>query len=456
MNLALRLNLLIFALFLLALAVGFYFTLNNARDAVTQETNASAKSMMQLLSTATISLQMTGNIEAQQTFIRNLQSLDDVQHMNITLYHSDGSVTRPFIKTIPNEANSVPSWFTDLVRPTPREYRRSLYNATHGKTDITIVPNPNDEIIEAWQDSRLTLLLLAAFTLLSMGLIYYIIQRAFKPIKSIQHAMNIVEQGELKTRLPEIELPELNQIATQFNILAESLERQHDENRRLSRYSLKVQEEERRHLARELHDELGQSISAIKALAVSMEQQGVRENCQSTGTAESIINVCNHIYDVVRNMMNRLRPAVLDELGLKTAIERLVEDWNSHHPDSFCDLNIRGDFEQLDEQIYITLYRIAQEALTNIAKHSGASTVTITLQENAPVFADEIANISLKIVDDGQGFEADQLRPGMGLIGMRERVHSVEGKMSLQTQPGSGVSIEINLPARIVDHIPKP
>lgn len=451
MNLALRLNLLIFVLFLLALAVGFYFTINNARNAVAQETNASAKLTMQLLSTATISLQMTGNTEAQQTFMQNLQSMDDIRHMNIALFHSDGSITRPFIKTIPSKNINVPQWFRQLVEPSPREYRRSLYNSTHGKTDITIVPNPNDEIIEAWGDSRLTLLLLAAFTLLSMGLIYYIIHRAFKPINSIQQALNIVEQGELQTRLPEIKLPELNRIARQFNILAETLERQHDENRRLSRYSLKVQEEERRHLARELHDELGQSISAIKALAVSMEQRGSREHCQSTETAESIISVCNHIYDVVRNMMNRLRPAVLDELGLTTAIERLVEDWNSHHPDSFCDLNIRGHFEQLDEQIYITLYRIVQEALTNIAKHSNATTVKITLEKNTPAFADEIADITLNIVDNGQGFAPDQQQPGMGLVGMRERVNSVEGKMSLNTNPGSGVSIEIKLPARVVD-----
>ena len=442
MHLALRLNLLIFILFLLALAAGFYFTISNARDAVAQETNASAKLTMQLLSTATISLQMTGSIEAQQTFLRNLQTLDDIRHMNIALFHSDGSVTRPFIKTIDNRNTPVPQWFSRLVEPSPREYRRSLFNQVYGKTDITIVPNPVDEIAEAWEDARLTLFLLAAFTALSMSLIYFIIHRAFRPVNSILQALNIVEQGNLNTRLPKLKLPELNKIATQFNIMAETLERHQNENRRLSKYTLKIQEDERRHLARELHDELGQSISAIKALAVSMEQQGSREKCESTENAESIIGVCNHVYDVVRNMMNRLRPSVLDELGLTTALERLVDDWNTHHPESFCQLNINGNFEQLDEQLYITVYRIVQEALTNVAKHAQADTVSVKLEKN------DAEHISLMITDNGQGFEVERQQAGMGLVGMREWVYSVDGKMFLETGTGKGVNIVIKLPIR--------
>lgn len=447
MHLALRLNLLIFILFLLALVAGFYFTISNARHAVSQETTASAELTMQLLSTATISLQMSGSVEAQKTFLRNLQALDDIRHMNIALFHSDGSITQPFIKTTDDTASRAPEWFSKLVAPAPKEYRRRLFNPTYGKTDITIIPDPADEISEAWTDARLTLWLLAAFTALSMGLIYFIIHRALKPVGNILAALNIVERGDLKTRLPELQLPELNRIASQFNTMAETLERQQTENRRLSKHSLKIQENERRHMARELHDELGQSISAIKALAVSMEQQGSKEKCQATETAESIINVCNHVYDVVRNMMNRLRPAVLDELGLTTALERLVDDWNMYHPDSFCKLIITGTFEGQEEQLNITIYRITQEALTNVAKHAKANTVTVALTKLTQSENSTADAITLQIEDDGQGFEPGNNQSGMGLMGMRERVLSIDGKMSLESTAGKGVCIAIELPA---------
>jgi len=448
MHLALRLNLLIFILFLLALVAGFYFTISNARHAVSQETTASAELTMQLLSTATISLQMGGNVEAQKTFLRNLQALDNIRHMNIALFHSDGSITQPFIKTSNNTVPRAPEWFSKLVAPTPKEYRRRLFNPTYGKTDITIVPNPVDEISEAWNDARLTLILLAAFAALSMGLIYFIIHRAFKPVNNILAALDIIERGDLKTRLPKLQLPELNKIALQFNTMAETLERQQNENRRLSKHSLKIQENERRHMARELHDELGQSISAIKALAVSMEQQGSIEKCQSTETAESIIKVCNHIYDVVRNMMKRLRPVVLDELGLTTAVERLVDDWNMHHPNSFCQLVITGTFEGQEEQLNITIYRIIQEALTNVAKHANANTVTVALTKSARLTDTDAEFINLKIEDDGQGFDPGDKQAGMGLMGMRERVLSIDGKMSLESTVDKGVYITIELPVQ--------
>ncbi len=447
MPLALRLNLLIFLLFLLALGAGFYFTISNARQAVAQETSTSADLTMQLLSTATISLQMSGNREAQKAFLRNLQNLDDIRHMNIALFHSDGSITQPFVKTINKDTNNVPEWFSKLVLPTPKEYRRRLFNPNYGATDIVIVPNPADEIAEAWTDARLTLTLLSAFTLFSMALVFFIVQRAFKPVEAILNALNIVEHGNLKTRIPNLQLPELNRIAAQFNTMAETLEQQQNENRRLSKHSLKIQEEERRHLARELHDELGQSISAIKALAVSMEQQGSREKCQSTKTTEAIINVCNHVYDVVHNMMNRLRPVVLDELGLVTAVERLIDDWNMHHPDSFCKLHITGNFENLDEQLMITIYRIVQEGLTNVARHANAEVVTVTLTSQVQSARNDPGMIRLTIEDNGQGFDPDNSKAGMGLMGMRERVHAVDGKMSLVTTPGKGVSITIELPA---------
>jgi signal transduction histidine kinase len=146
------------------------------------------------------------------------------------------------------------------------------------------------------------------------------------------------------------------------------------------------------------------------------------------------------MYGVVRDMMNRLRPVALEELGLVTAIERLVDGWNDHQEECFCALSISGDYDETDEDTAITLYRIVQEALTNVAKHAAAEKVEIRLER------DTSREIVLIIRDDGRGFEQNSRHNGMGLLGMRERVEALNGKISLASELGRGVSIDIHIP----------
>ena len=207
------------------------------------------------------------------------------------------------------------------------------------------------------------------------------------------------------------------------------------ENRRLSKRTLDIVESERRHLARELHDELGQSISAIKAVAVSLKQKEGGDN----PAAKSIIDISDHIYSVVRGMMHRLRPVVLDELGLVTALERLVDDWNTHHENTFCALRTEGNLSGISETVNIHLYRIVQEALTNIVKHAAATDAEIRLKHM------NSGEIELIIRDNGKGFDTAARHSGMGLAGLRERVISMNGKLSLESRPGQGVLIRIKI-----------
>jgi len=280
--------------------------------------------------------------------------------------------------------------------------------------------------------------LILLFTALSLILITWVIRRSLKPLKEISAELTVIQDGDYQTRLPQFKLPELDSLSTRFNHMAKVLEEQQQENRRLSKRALEIQEQERRHLARELHDELGQSISAIKAVAVSLEQKQEQEAGKNT-SAKAIIQISDHIYGVVRDMMNQLRPVVLDELGLVTALERLVDNWNTHHEDTFCALSLDPSLTDLSEEINIQLYRIVQEALTNVAKHAGASEVKVNLKRAAT------DKLKLTINDNGKGFAASTKQTGMGLPGMRERVHSIDGKMSLESQPEHGVKIAITI-----------
>jgi glucose-6-phosphate-specific signal transduction histidine kinase len=205
------------------------------------------------------------------------------------------------------------------------------------------------------------------------------------------------------------------------------------ENRRLSQRSIQVQEEERRHLARELHDELGQSLNAIKVDAVNIRDRSQPET-DVRQSAQAIIDVSSQVYEVVRGLMQRLRPVALDELGLRSAVQYSVDQWQRRHPGVQCIFDVDGDIDNLGEELNITLYRLVQECLTNVAKHASATRVSVEIQRTG-------AELGVTFRDDGRGFDPGQRNRGLGLVGLRERVEALGGKFTLESVPGHGASI---------------
>ncbi len=436
MTLTLRLILLVLAIVLTMLASGAYIALDAVRGNVSDEVESSARLTMQLLSVALISSHGENQAEAQQILIDHLQGLDDIRHLQIAVVRPDGTAIHPFSERKNAEAERVPNWFVSLVAPVPHEYHRRITSPVLGRSEVVVVPNPYEAIRQVWEEARSILGLTLFFTLVCLVLMTFTIRRALRPVNDISAGLGVIQSGDYAARLPPFRLPELDRLSSQFNHMAQVLEAQQSENHRLNKRLLAVQESERRHLSRELHDELGQSISAIKVMAVNLRQNPT----PSPEGANAIIGVCNQMYGVVRDMMNRLRPVALEELGPTTALERLVDDWNDRQEESFCALSLRGAFDDLDEETAINLYRIVQEALTNVARHAAASKVSVDIRRR------EDAGIDLLIRDDGRGFDDNTTNKGMGLLGMRERVQALNGKISLASQPGQGVSISITLP----------
>ncbi|HEX4985353.1 MAG TPA: ATP-binding protein [Burkholderiales bacterium] len=217
------------------------------------------------------------------------------------------------------------------------------------------------------------------------------------------------------------------------------LENALQENRRLTQRSMQVQEEERRNLARELHDELGQSLNAIKVDAVTIRDRSDSPAEVQRG-AKAIIEVSGQVYDVVRSLLQRLRPVALDELGLRSAIEYGVEQWRRRHSDVRCRFSAQGELDGLSEEINITLYRLAQECLTNVAKHAQAKSVAISLARANG------AEVRFSFEDDGRGFDVSRRGRGLGLAGLRERVEALGGQFDLQSAPGQGVRVSASIP----------
>lgn len=248
--------------------------------------------------------------------------------------------------------------------------------------------------------------------------------------------------AKLSARFSPVREAELHVYVTDVTVLTRmqgDLARALDENRMLSQRSIQVQEEERRNLARELHDELGQSLNAIKVDAVNIrDHTQAQQDVQRSALA--IIDVSTQVYDVVRSLMQRLRPVALDDLGLRSAIQYGVDQWQRRHPGVRCRFEAEGELDGFGEQVNITLYRLVQECLTNVAKHADATRVTISLKRDGN-------QVRFDFEDDGKGFDSAGRKRGLGLIGLRERVESLAGRFELDSAPGSGVRVRAVIPA---------
>ncbi len=211
------------------------------------------------------------------------------------------------------------------------------------------------------------------------------------------------------------------------------------ENRRLSLSHVRLQEEERRQLARELHDELGQHLNAIKIDAVAIRHWNDGRMGDVHGAACAIVQVTDHVQGIIRDMLQRLRPVGLDELGLPAALEHLALSWRVRHPATRLELTINTVVDDLGEHENITLYRIVQEGLTNVVKHAQAACVRIALEGS-------VRGIVLTISDDGAGASQWDATAGFGLVGMRERVEALGGTLEIVSGAGQGFLITASLP----------
>lgn len=215
------------------------------------------------------------------------------------------------------------------------------------------------------------------------------------------------------------------------------------ENQRLAQQYVDIQENERKALARDLHDELAQYLNAIKLDAVSIREAttaspGVQD------VACAMIATIDRVYAVVTGLIRRLRPVGFDELGVTAALEHCINEWRSRLPLATIEVSIVGDFEGLDESRGLVLYRLVQEALTNVARHARATQVEIRIA--AARSANLSHGIEIAIADNGRGIDMSTPRTGLGLVGMRERVTALGGSITLVSEPGAGFKVLASLP----------
>ena len=326
-----------------------------------------------------------------------------------------------------------PAWFSDLLGVDTHQL--TLQHTIPGGRSLVIRIDPVGGINDAWEELTHTMTTRLGSLVTIAMVVYLLVGHWLHPIGTIISALDQLVKGDFSRRIPPIALVEINEVAEKINHLASVLGSGKTENERLTRQAMSMQEQERRFLAQELHDSLGQAISAIKAMAVSIGNRARGSQQVIADSASNIEKISDDAYKSVRNLMAWLRPAVLDELGLTLALQQMVDDWNVHHEDTFCSLRIDTDLDQLKEQQQIQVYRIVQEALTNVAKHAEAGRVAIVLSGH------EI--ITLMISDDGRGFDGTRVRMGIGLSNIRDRANLLQGTLQVSSKRGKGTTLHI-------------
>jgi signal transduction histidine kinase len=266
-----------------------------------------------------------------------------------------------------------------------------------------------------------------------------------RPLIELVEATRLVAQGDFSPRVPRWANDEIGDLAEAFNAMTAELahadelrrEREHLRRQLLERV-ISAQEDERRRIALELHDSTSQNLTSLMVGLRNLET--LCGDPRIGKQADELRAVASQTLDEVHEISTRLRPRILDDLGLAAALEHLIREWQARHKKPVDLLILTGD-ERLPGEIETAIYRIVQESLTNVARYSGAHSVSVLVERRG---TDVIALVE----DDGQGFDAAQTIGDrhLGLVGMRERAELLGGKLTIESQPGTGTSVHVQIP----------
>jgi two-component system, NarL family, sensor histidine kinase UhpB len=346
--------------------------------------------------------------------------------------------------------SGAPEWFVDAYRALVNDgltvERPVIYRGLAQGMVVTAY-DPLATAGRAWFSVApllgLSALLVAALCVVT----YFVVDRALRPTHDILAGLNRLAQGDLACRLPAFRLTELNRVSEVFNAMSEELERATFERAELSRRLVDMQEQERRHIARELHDEIAQKLAALNALAACVRRGAQVEAPRLVEDVRSLETMASGLMISLRRTLTYLRPQEIDDLGLLQSLKSLVEQHNdaARGQTTFL-IEATGDVERLRAETSAHVYRIVQEALTNASKHANARNVRVALTQLADRDREQIR---LSVVDDGEAtavVSKPSMLGGAGLTGMRERVAALSGKFAAGPLPGGGFGLQVEFP----------
>ncbi len=433
------------------LALVLSIELDSTRRAVREEIIAANAVAAQLLG----KMVESGAYRDVQSLRIFLESLGRVRANEISLYNARGEQLYQSPASTYKSGRSAPQWFLDILQPATAV--RDFVSSEGSR--LVIRANATRAILDGWDDiTKLVLVGVFALTVLN-GLVFWLLSRAFAPLPIIASGLDRLQEGDLTHRLPPFKGYEARIIGTAFNGMARSLqqsvaaERQAreaqarlEERRELSKLIEQRVDEERRMIARELHDEFAQSVTAIRSLAAVIGSHVADEKSPANQAAQVISSEAARLYDSMHGLIPRLAPLSLDTLGLSETLQGLVDEWQRRNP--ALKLTLRQNLPSaLGQSVALTLYRIVQEGLINALRHAHPTQIDVEINCDA-------RRLVVKIVDNGVGLPTDWMRPGhFGLRGLRERAERVHGTLTVCDRDsmgdGHGVEVRAEIPLEV-------
>jgi two-component system sensor histidine kinase UhpB len=372
-----------------------------------------------------------------------------VRSNDISLYDQAGAQLYQSPPSPYKAGRDAPAWFDRLLSPPRTEQAIDLPDGR-----LVVRSNASRAVLDAWDGFVVLASVSLGLLVLVNGLVFWVVGRTVRPFGQIVTALGELQAGRFDVALPPLPGTEAAAIGGAFNrmvgVLQQNLEnerraaraeRELSDNRELGRWVQQHIENERRMIARELHDELGQSVTAIRSMALSVAQRVHAHDAESERAARLIADESSRLYDAMHGLIPRLTPLVLDSFGLAEALNDLAERTRRSQPSVQISLKVDLGDAVLDGDVALALYRAAQEGLTNALRHGQAKAVQVTLL----AWGDRLA---LDVVDDGRGLPPEgAARDGHhGLRWLAERAEALGGTVALEPAEPHGVRLQVRIP----------
>src|SRR5271155_3662442 len=434
-----RLNLIFASLFALWLAVDAGHVVFQASGRTRAETQSAMRLTKDFVATALARLPDRPERSAVEALVASLQNL---RHVRAGL--GEPSLASSIMLEANNESEA-PRWFRALVNA-PGEVAAIPVRLSDGRTEsIIIVADPADEIDEVWAGARDHALVGALMALAALAVTSLLVGRAVKPLGVASATLARLQAGDYAARAEGGGPPEIRNLNAKINSLAEALGGLKRANSELAERVFDAQDEERRVIAHELHDEFGPHLFALRANAAVLAKK-VGDDPAARAAASAIETQVEALQGQNRRILADLRPAALEELGLAEALEALVADWRRAEPGGAVVLDADPRVGGRGGRASLMAYRFVQEAMTNAYRHAGATRIDVSLRFETPAPEPSLGDAGLggfviRVADDGRGLQGET-EAGMGLAGMRDRVRLLGGEVAIGSPPGGGVAIE--------------
>jgi two-component system, NarL family, sensor histidine kinase UhpB len=433
MSLKLRLILIVNFLLFVAIVIGFFSVVYTSKNAVRSEIESSIKLAEFSIKTG---IQKNPDLYLFQDNLLGLKDLDQIRHLSIQLLDINGGVIDEN-KNLNTDVH-VPAWFQNALDIYSKDLKTMDFPLIQFGDQIgavKVIPNPIYEYDEIWQQFKNGLIIAVIFFVFVNFSIFFLFGKIISPISQLIQGFRNLEQGSYRNNRERFGISELDILRVKLNQLTVKLKKNDERIHELNQKLITIQEQEKKEISQDLHDEIGQSLAAIQVQAAA-----IKTSKKPNAQADLIINTTKDLMQQTRNLIKRLSLSIIDDLGIEGALVDLIKNWSRR---TTCrNINVHVNLPNamtFKTQLNEVVYRLTQESLTNISKHSRPKKVLISILRND--------NVILLSFNNNGILKRIKKTDGIGVLGMQERVKNLSGSFK-QTIHKGFYKVEIGLPIK--------